>query len=104
MKKTILMGAALAAIGFGASAQPDYGAYRDSQIQAQQQYQAPQPGSEHYNPELDPRAPQYNPQNVPPGHAYSNDPQRSQYQQAPQRYEQRAYDQRSYDQRRHAYA
>jgi Ni/Co efflux regulator RcnB len=87
MSKTLVMcAAALAAMSFGASAQPSYGAYRDSQIQAQQQYQAPQPGSEHYNPELDPRAPQYNPQNVPLGHAYANDPQRQQYeQQVPQR-------------------
>lgn len=107
MRKTIVLGAALAAVGFGAYAQPSYEAYRDSQIQAQQQYQPPQPGSEHYNPELDPRAPSYNPNNVPPGHAYANDPQRAQEaarapqypQQYQQQYQQRNYDQRSYDQR-----
>ncbi|MEJ6023970.1 RcnB family protein [Ramlibacter sp. PS4R-6] len=87
MNKTLVMGAVLAAASFGAAAQPDYGAYRDSQIQAQQQYQAPQPGSEHYNPELDPRSPQYNANNVPPGHAYANDPQRSQYQSVSPGYE-----------------
>jgi Ni/Co efflux regulator RcnB len=106
MNKSILAAAALAAISFGAAAQPDYGAYRDSQIQAQQQYQAPQPGSEHYNPELDPRAPQYNPNGVVPGHAYANDPQRAQIEQRqyPQRYDNRAgydnrYDNRGYDNR-----
>lgn len=89
MTKFLVMGAALAVIASGALAQPSYGAYRDSQIQAQQQYQAPQPGSEHYNPELDPRSSTYNPNNVPPGHAYSNDPQRAQLQnQSPQQYRQ----------------
>jgi Ni/Co efflux regulator RcnB len=116
MTKTLIACAALAAISFGANAQPSYGAYRDSQIQAQQQYQAPQPGSEHYNPELDPRSPQYNANNVPRGHAYANDPQNAQvapqYQQAPQRrYDNRAYNNRAQDNRyydnnreRHAYA
>lgn len=100
MNKTLLIGTALAvtALGttFGALAQPSYEAYRDSQEQARQQYQPPQPGSEHYNPDLDPRAPQYNPNNVPPGHAYANDPRRAQSQSAQQ--------QRYWDNKRRAWS
>lgn len=80
MNKTLILCAALAAASFGASAQ-DWRAQRDSQAQAQQQYQAPQPGSEHYNPELDPRSPTYKPQGDPGN---------------PQAYDRRQYDERGY--------
>jgi Ni/Co efflux regulator RcnB len=92
-KATVICCAALAAMSFGASAQTDWRARRDSDIQAQQQYQAPQPGSEHYNPELDASSPMYQPNKVAPGGEYMNDSRRQQYEQQryPQRYEEPRY-------------
>jgi Ni/Co efflux regulator RcnB len=96
MKKTpLICAAALAAMSFAAGAQ-DWRAQRDFRAQAQQQYQAPQPGSEQYNPELDPSSPVYQPNKVAPGGEYSNDPRRQQYE---QQYPQRSQDRRAQAQR-----
>ena len=100
MRKSFILCAALAAASLGASAQ-DWRAQRDSQAQAQQQYQAPQPGSEHYNPELDPRSPTYKPQGDPANpRAYTEQSRNDGRQQYGQQYERRGYEN---DSRRQSY-